>query len=251
MDSLVSIIIPIYNASKTISDTIESVLNGTYVNFEIIAVDDCSYDGSFEILKTFEKKDNRVHVYRNEVNKGVSDTRNYALTLSKGEIICFLDSDDLWKKEKLECQVEFLKKNDADILYSAYEMIDEKGNVIKPFKKVPEVIDYKSLLKENVILCSTVMIKKSILPQNPFGREYFHEDFVLWLYLLKKNYKAYGINQNLVSYRAGGRSKDKINAAKHRWVIYRKSERISVFKSICIFFSYAVKGIKKYYSRME
>ena len=122
--------------------------------------------------------------------------------------------------------------------------IDVNGEKIGKSYNVPSLISYEQLLRENVIGCSTVLLKKEILPPAPFKSNYFHEDYVLWLKLLKKQIKAVGISRPLVKYRIGGRSSNKIKAACYRWKIYRKEERLPFIKSL-FYFSIFFNGLKK------
>lgn len=110
MNDLVSIIMPSYNTAKYISAAIESILNQTYENWELIIVDDCSTDNTDEILTEYAKKDSRIRYYKNEKNSGAAVARNRALRQAKGKWVAFLDSDDLWEKDKLEKQICFMKK---------------------------------------------------------------------------------------------------------------------------------------------
>lgn len=246
MKNLVSIIIPVYNASETIENTVKSVLNQSYTNFEMIIIDDCSTDNSFEIVDELSKRDSRIILHRNKNNLGVAKTRNFGITIAKGEFISFLDSDDIWKSSKLEKQLEYIKQKNADICYSSYEMINN-NETSRILRVVPEEINYKNLLKENVICCSTAIVKTDLLKKYPFETQFFHEDFVLWLKLLKRGFKAIGIQESLVIYRKGGRSADKLKACKNRWIVYRKSEELSLILSTYYIISYAINGIKKYY----
>lgn len=246
MKELVSIIISVYNAEKRIEKISDSVLNQSYSNIEVIIIDDCSGDNSFNIIKNISKKDKRIKVYRNEINLGVSQTRNVGIEKAKGKYIAFLDSDDIWKKDKLEKQISYMDKNKIDICYTGYEMIDKDESHVSIYN-VPKYIDYEGLLKENVICCSSVVIKSDLLKRNYFNHEFFHEDFVLWLRLLKLGYKAVGIQEALVSYRKGGRSSNKIKSSINRWAVYRKSEHLTLITSIYYFIFYTINGIKKYY----
>ncbi|WP_252247350.1 glycosyltransferase family 2 protein [Clostridium sp. ZBS4] len=247
MRSLVSIIIPVYNASKTIEKTIQSVLNQRYNNFEIIIIDDCSTDRSVEIIENLSKTDKRILIYKNKNNLGVSLTRNLGITIARGEFIAFLDSDDIWKPLKLQRQLDYIKKEDIDLCYTSYEIINDKNETDGDIRFVPRNINYNNLLKENIICCSTVVLKKKLLVKYNFKSDYFHEDFVLWLQLLKDGFKAQGINESLVLYRKGGRSSDKIKAFKNRWIVYRRSEKLNIFVSLYYIIFYAINGMKKYY----
>lgn len=247
MNDLVSVIIPVYNAAKTIEKTIKSTLMQSYVFLEVIVIDDCSDDNSFNIVKNMAESDSRIIVYKNLKNLGVAQTRNLGINMAKGKFIAFLDSDDVWKQSKLEKQLQYIKEKKADICYSSYEMISENNEGDKVLCVVPKEIGYYDLLKENVICCSTAIVRSELLKVYQFENEFFHEDFVLWLTLLKKGYKAIGIQDALIIYRMGGRSSDKLKASKNRWIVYRKSQQLNLFFSIYYFSIYAINGIKKYY----
>ena len=126
----VSIITPCWNCEKYIAETIESVLAQTYDNWEMIIVDDCSTDHSYEIALEYSKKDNRIKVYRMEQNSGAARCRNRAIEKSKGEYLAFIDSDDIWLPEKLEKQLKFMHENGCNFSFTEYEHIDEKGEKI-------------------------------------------------------------------------------------------------------------------------
>jgi teichuronic acid biosynthesis glycosyltransferase TuaG len=170
---------------------------------------------------------------------GTAKSRNIGVLHAKGKYIAFIDSDDLWHKDKIEKQVRLLAKKNSDLCYTASVIVDK--NTILGKRTVPLKTDYKKLLKENTIACSSVLIKKDKLL--PFDSRYFHEDYALWLRLLKNGCKAVGINKPLLCYHLGGRSADKKNAAKHRWEIYRKSEQFGVLKSAYYFLFYACNGL--------
>ena len=118
IEKLVSIITPNYNCEKYISQTIESVLAQTYANWEMIIVDDCSTDNSYQIALEYAKKDKRIHVYKNEINSGAAKSRNVAIQMAQGDYVAFLDSDDLWAPEKLEKQLNFMKNNNYCFTYT-------------------------------------------------------------------------------------------------------------------------------------
>ena len=244
---LVSVIIPVFNGEKTIKKAIDSVLHQTYENIEIIVVDDCSTDGTFLLLQSLAKKHSQITVYKNEKNMGTAKSRNIGISHAKGKYVAFIDTDDLWRKDKIDKQIRLLLKN-GDLCYTASVIMNK--NTVVGKRTVPLKTDYKRLLKENTIACSSVLIKKNKLL--PFDSSYFHEDYALWLKLLKNGCKAVGINESLLYYHLGGRSADKKNAAKHRWEIYRKSEKFGLLKSAYYFLFYAFNGllnahkIKKY-----
>lgn len=247
MEPLVSIITPLYNSEKYIAETIESVLAQTYSNWEMIIVDDCSKDNSTKIVEEYQKKDRRIKLYRNEINKGVSYTRNRAIDLSQGKYIAFLDSDDLWKKEKLEKQIKFMEEKNVVLSYTAYEKINEDGSK-RGEVRVPDKLDYEELLKNCLIGFLTPIYRKEELKDFKFINSKA-EDYIFWLSILKRINYAYGLNEILASYRVlnNSRSSNKIDIVKFHWKIYRKIEKLSLQRSIYYYLIYIKRGLKRYF----
>ena len=245
-EPLVSIITPLYNSEKFIAETIESVLNQTYKNWEMIIVNDCSKDNGPNIVQEYIKKDNRIKLFNNEVNQGVSFTRNKAINLAKGKYIAFLDSDDIWKEEKLEKQVNLMEEKKVFFSYTGYSKMNEDGS-LRGKIEVPKKVNYKELLKGNIMGCLTVIVRKNILKNNPF-KNTKQEDYILWLELLKKEKFAYGITEILAYYRVlnNSRSSNKIDLVKFNWKIYSEIEKLNILESIYYYTIYIYRGIKRY-----
>lgn len=181
----ISVIIPCYNASLFLNQAIESVLNQTYKNFEVIIVNDGSTDNTEEIIKAY--RDNRVIYLKQETNKGPSAARNTGLKYAKGEYIAFLDADDIWMLNKLEKQVDYVLKNKVDIVTTNGYILESKTNKSKiAYSKNPihhKKSIFKVLIKHNFIFPSTVLIKKETLQKAGFFDENLQssEDYYLWL----------------------------------------------------------------------
>lgn len=246
MEPLVSIITPLYNSEKYIAETIESVLAQTYTNWEMIIVDDCSKDNGVRVVEEYQKKDKRIKLYKNEINRGVSYTRNKAIDLANGKYIAFLDSDDLWKKEKLEKQIKFMEDNNVVLSYTAYEKMNEDGSKRGEIR-VPDKLDYNELLKNCLINCITGVYKKEFFKNIKF-KETKVEDYIFWLEMFKKIDFASGLNESLAIYRVNNnsRSSNKIDIVKFHWKIYREIEKLNVFKAIYYYLIYIKRGIKRY-----
>ena len=244
----VSVIMPAYNAEKYIEEAIKSVLNQTMSDLELIIIDDCSKDHTMKIIGKIAQDDSRICVKKNEINSGVAKTRNLGLTLSKGKYVAFIDSDDIWHNDKLEKQLVLAEQSQADIIYSTYSLINEQGTKMYNEFVVPAKVDFGQMLKCNFIGCSTVMMKREVTENYKFDTSFFHEDYVLWLQLLKEGYKAVGVVESLVDYRViqTSKSANKLKSAKHRWEIYRKSVGLSFVKSAICSAKYAVGGIRKF-----
>lgn len=245
-EKLVSVITPVYNKEKYIEATIQSVKSQTYENWELVIVDDCSTDQSAEIVKQYAKNDERIRYYLNENNSGAAESRNRAIELSKGEYIAFLDSDDLWSPDKLEKQLEFMQKRQCAFCFSACNVIDMNGQPNGKVRPVPESVDYKTLLKGNVIPCLTVVLERKCF-SNIRMKKMGHEDYILWLDLLQQCGSAYGINEVLGSYREYGSSlsSNKLTAIKWMWNIYRNHLKLGLFKSCWYFLNYVYGAVKK------
>ena len=127
MNDFVTIVMPSYKCARFIEESIKSVQAQTYSNWELIVVDDCSNDGTVEIVLDFKKEDDRISLYQNATNSGAAVTRNTALKSAHGRWIAFLDSDDLWEPEKLERQIKFMLENNYAFSYHEYVEIDEQG----------------------------------------------------------------------------------------------------------------------------
>lgn len=246
MEQLVSVVTPMYNAEKFIGETIESVLSQTYQNWEMIIINDCSKDNGVEIVKKYQEQDSRIKLYNNEQNKGVSETRNRGIELAKGKYIAFLDSDDLWEKQKLEKQVKFMEENDVILSYTSYEKMNEDGSK-RGIIEVPERLDYKELLKNCLVNCLTAMYRREDLKDFKFKNTKV-EDYIFWLEVFKKIDYAYGINEPLGYYRlsADSRSSNKIDIVKFHWYIYRHVEKLSILSALYYYLIYIFRGLKRY-----
>ncbi|EGW38474.1 glycosyltransferase family 2 protein [Desulfosporosinus sp. OT] len=248
MSQFVSVIMPAYNAEKYIEKAINSVLNQSYDQFELIVIDDGSEDNTAEIIKAMVIKDKRVHFFRNEKNRGVSASRNLGIAQSIGDWIAFLDSDDMWRSEKLEKQINLIRNNEhANLIYTGLSFMDENDNPNSYVLKIPELVKYKDLLKQNIIACSSVLVKKQCLSGLKMERDDMHEDFAMWLKILKTESYAYGINEPLLIYRLSKNSKsgNKIKAAKMTFMVYRHIG-LNIFQSAYFMLFYTFKNIKKY-----
>lgn len=247
---MVSVIMPAYNSQRTIESTIRSALSQSYSDIEVIVVNDCSTDLTDEIVKRIVKEDSRVKYFVNEKNSGVSYSRNFAISKASGEWIAFLDSDDLWRSDKLECQLKLAEESRAELIYASYAMIDIDGNKRCNDFIVDPATDFDKMLVRNEIGCLTAMVKREVMQKYTFSGEYAHEDYVLWMCILQDGYKAVGEPKVLADYRVypGTRSANKFRAAKNRWIIYRKKLKLSVFKSFSSLVKYMMQGLKKYKS---
>lgn len=220
---LISIIMAAYNAEKTIEQAINSVLSQTYTNFELLVVNDCSKDRTVELVKDIVAKDSRVRLISNVKNSGVSYTRKHGLEEAKGDWIAILDSDDAWEPEKLEKQIELQRRTNADLLFTGSAFMDSEGHPIDWYLHAPKEVTYRQLLKQNVLSNSSALVRKELYAKHYAIGDGMHEDFAIWLSILKKGTKAYGVDEPLLIYRIAKSSKsgNKFKAAKMNWNTYR------------------------------
>ncbi|MDP5460138.1 glycosyltransferase family 2 protein [Alishewanella sp. SMS8] len=228
--TLVSIIMPSYNTSNFIFSAVQSVLDQTFQDWELIIVDDCSTDSTCRILKEFF--DPRIKVIINEKNLGGASSRNIAINAAKGRYLAFLDSDDLWPSSKLEKQISFMQQYEVGFSFTGYSTITEQDELMHSIE-VPARVNFNKLLKHNYIGCLT-----AIYDTKPFGKIYMplvrkRQDFALWLELLKRFDYAYGLNENLGYYRirAGSLSASKADAFKYYWRVLRQVGECNVFSA--------------------
>ncbi len=248
-DELISIITPMYNSEKWITETIECVLKQSYSNFEMIIVDDCSSDKSFFIAQSFANRDKRIKCYQLKKNSGAGIARNYALAKAKGKFIAYLDADDIWAFEKLEYQVQFMKDNNYAFTCTDYEKIDKNGNSLNKVIRMPKKITYNYYLRNTIIQTVGVMINKEMVGIEILAMENLRrrQDAALWCKLLKNGFSCYGIPKVLSYYRVvpNSLSSNKWKAMKGTWYLYRNIENLSFIKSCYCFVGYAYHAIKK------
>lgn len=250
---LVSVVMPSYNAAAFLDAAIASVAGQTMENWELIIIDDCSRDGSFEIARRWQDRDSRITAVRNEVNSGVAKTRNRGIEMARGQYIAFLDSDDIWLPEKLERQLEKMKEADAQIGYCSYAIIGTDGQPVRGDYLVPEQARFEDILKENYIQCSAMLIRADIVKAIRFNPDYYHEDYVLGLDMLRAGYRAAGCREVLLQWRylANSRSFDKRKGAANRWRIYRSYLKLPVWRAAYLFVCYTAAGLRKYLRRTK
>lgn len=247
IDGLVSVIMPMHNSAPFIREAIESVQAQTYMNWELLIVDDVSTDNSLAIANEYSEKDPRIHVLSNPhpINMP-SAPRNVGVQAAKGRFIAFLDSDDLWFPQKLEQQLPFFSDNRTAIVYSNYEKIDEKSNRANRIVTAPSFATYKSLLQGNYIgnltgIYDTAKVGKAII------QDIRHEDYGMWLSILKQGFIARNTDTTLAAYRQSSKSlsSNKLRVTAWQWNVYRNVEHLSVFRSAYNFIFYAFKALAK------
>ena len=249
---LVSVIVPVYNAERFLAQTISYIQAQTYTNWELLLVDDCSVDASRELIRRESEKDGRIRLIAQRENGGAAKARNCGIAAAAGQYICFLDADDIWLPQKLETQIQFLQKlqkttdPEAGFVFMGYEFADEDGRGLGKIVHVPERIDYRQALKNTTIFTSTVMIDRTVIPDEDIMMPCVaSEDTATWWQILKRHGRGYGLDENLVKYRrsANTLSANKLIAIKRIWNLYRRQEGLSVAKSVYCMFFWAFRAV--------
>lgn len=248
-DNLVSVITPVYKAEKYLRKTIDSVLDQTYPNIEMILVDDCSPDHSKEIIEEYQKKTDKLVYHKQKKNMGAGVARNTALEIGKGRYVAFLDSDDLWKPEKIKKQIRLMKKYNAPFCFTAIEMIDGDDKITKSKRPVKRRVDYKFLLHNTMIPTSSVVIDRWQCGDFRMPLRRGGQDYATWLSLLRDGKIAYGINDALTQYRIDGESlsSNKLKSVKQIWEIQTQDEKINKVTAACNIVVWAGNSVKKYF----
>ncbi len=246
-EALVSIVMPAYNCEKYVVEAINSILAQTYRNWELLVLDDGSKDNTLRIIEDFSQNDSRIKALPNGKNMGVSATRNRGIELASGEWIAFLDSDDMWKPEKLEKQFEIVEKEAAEFLFTGSSYINEEGEPYKGIFEVPEKITYKKLRNQNVISCSSVLVKKKYFEHIKMEKDEMHEDYAVWLRILKTGVTAFGVNEPLLIYRISRNSKsgNKMKTVKMTYKVFR-FVGINPFGSAYFMLRHVIASVGKY-----
>lgn len=248
MNPLVSIITPCYNGADFIAETIQSVQNQTFTNWEWFLIDDFSEDSSVSIIAEYALKDARIKLLPLKINSGAAIARNMGIALAKGKYMAFIDADDVWSQRFLAENIARITQSEG-FLCASYEMYDETlkqklGELI-----VPEHATYAAILKTNTISCLTAFIDISRLGKEFMPEIKYRQDMGLWLKYLKKINRVEGIPQSLAIYRIRKQSlsNNKINLLKHQWTFYREVENLSLVKSTYYFTIWMYYGSKKYW----
>ncbi|MCQ2584366.1 MAG: glycosyltransferase family 2 protein [Treponema sp.] len=246
MSDKVSIIMPCYNAEKYISESINSVISQKFKNWELLIIDDCSIDKSCEIINSFKEKDSRIFYYKTEIASGSPTVpRNMGIEKASGRFIAFLDADDIWCDSKLESQIPLFSDN-VSVVFSFYKKMKNSGVIHKSVIKSPGIITYKDLLKSNYIGNLTGVYDTSKVGKI-FQKKVHHEDYLMWLDILKLGGIAKNTNSVEAFYRESENSVsgNKFLVFKWQWNILRKELKMSLFKSLFYFVCYAINGLLK------
>jgi len=245
----VDVILPNYNKSNFLEESIKSVLNQTFNKWHLYIIDDSSTDESWPIIKKFSKLKNVTLVQLNK-NMGPSFCRNYAMRISKSKYISFIDSDDTWKNIKLEKQINFMEKNNLDFTYTDYVpffQINEK-KIYKKKTSLQDTFHFKAFIKDSSINTTTMVIRRSILGTHRFKKIELMEDYLFKCQLLKNKNNAKKLDENLAEYRIlnKSRSSQRIKNIFWLWHINKNYNKISFLDNLISILCISFNSIKKY-----
>ena len=242
----IDIIIPNYNKGEYLEECLNSVIYQTYKKWKIYLIDDNSNDNSSQILKKYEKFDN-IKIFNLKENKGPSFCRNFGIKESKSEFLAFMDSDDMWPKDKLEKQVSNMLKNNYNFTYTDFQFFFDDN--LKKMKKsnLPLFFDYKKFLSHSSMSTSSIIINRKLLENINF-KMVNHEDYLFKCDLLKNGSMAFKINETFVYYRINkdSRSSNKFKSILSLWKINKRYNNLNFFNNLKSIISISFNSLKKY-----
>ena len=239
----IDIILPNYNSFEFITETVKSILNQTYKNWRLIIVDDFSDEKTRSLLKKISKNKN-IKVYFMKKNRGAGFCRNYAIKKSKSPYLAFIDSDDIWGKNKLRNQIKFIKKNNFPFSYTNYETFGLKKRKIKN----PLKLNYITFLRNTSIATSTMLVKRSLIGKTKFINTKICEDYYFKCQLLTKTKYAYCLNQYLTKYRIRKNSLQSSNLKNFFWIwkINKDFNKLNFLDNCISLFFITINSLRKY-----
>ena len=238
----IDIILPNFNSSDSIKETIKSIIDQTFKNWKLIIVDDCSDKKTKTILKKF-LKNKKIKIFWLKKNKGAGYCRNYAIKKSKSPYLAFIDSDDIWKKDKLETQLRFMENNNYLFTYTNYETFGKKIKFISPAKEY----DFKKFINDTSICTSTMIIKRNILKNIEFTNSEICEDYFFKCKILKIC-NAYCLDDFLTKYRIRKNSLQSSSLKNFYWIwkINKEYNKFNFFENFLSLFFISINSLKKY-----
>lgn len=243
---LVSVVIPAYNCARFISQTLDSAL-AQDVPLEIIVIDDCSKDDLDQVMESYKTNPQIIYL-KNEVNMGVSATRNRGVAQARGKYVAFLDADDYWDADKLKKQLKRIEETQTVICSTGREFVNPDGSLTGYTIPVQTEYTYRDIRLHNQINCSSVLIKTEVAREFPMHHDDCSEDYLMWLEVLRKYEKGCAVNEPLLKYRVSntGKSGSKLHSAKLTFKTYRYLG-MGIVETLFCFASYALNGVKKYF----
>jgi len=244
----VDIILPTYNCKKYIEETINSIIFQTFKNWKLLIVDDASQDVTRDIIKKY-LNDKRINLKEIKKNKGAGFCRNLALRYSDSKYVAFIDSDDIWKKNKLEEQIKLMENNNLDFTYTDFEIFKEVNGIKKKKEiSIPAEFSYDLFVKNTSICTSSMVIKRAKIGPTKFLNTKICEDYFFKCKLLQKSGLAVNVGKNLTLYRITENSlqSNKIRNLHWVWYINKKYNKMKNIKNFLSIFSISINSLKKY-----
>jgi len=243
----VSIIMSCYNNGEFAAKSVNSILAQDYTEWELIVVDDCSTDNTWDILESLKELDKRIQLIRSVVNLGAGGARNLALAQAHGRYVAFLDADDLWLPNKLSTQLNFMHNSGAAISHTSYEFIDSSGEACSGRVLAHRELDLVKYMITTEIGMSTAVVDRSLVGDITLNLARTRQDTILWLTLLSRGFKSFPVKETLVLYRirAGQISSNKLKMALRTYSVYRNYSGVNEIKVIFYFILYCLNALKK------
>jgi teichuronic acid biosynthesis glycosyltransferase TuaG len=244
----VDIILPVYNCQDYIFQTIKSIFKQSYKHWRLIIVNDCSTDNTGHILnqifsESLYKK--KILIFNNKKNLGQAYSRNRALKNVKAKYVAFIDSDDLWKENKLRDQINFMKKNNYEFTYTNYFIFNKN---IRKLILVPSFFSYNKFIYNTSIATSTIIVTKKLIGNIKFNILRLCEDYAFKCQLLKKVKYARRLNKTNSLYRVRRNSlqSNRLKVFFYVWLINKKINKMSFFKNFTSLFFILLSSINRY-----
>ena len=249
-NAVVSIITPSFNSERYIAETIQSVIDQTFQDWEMIIIDDGSTDNTREIITDFVKKDLRIQLFPLENNRGAAKARNIGINQASGHYMTFLDADDIWFPDFIANSIKTINEVGIHFVFSSYKRANEKLEFVYSDFIVPQKVSYSDILKSNSISCLTAFIDIKTLGKKFMPEITKRQDMGLWLQYLKETPFAYGIQDTKAIYRIrkNSLSRNKTNLLRYQWQFYREIEKLNFFKSVYYMLHWIIRGLLKYYN---
>ncbi len=247
LENKVSIVMPTYNIGDIVVDSINSVIAQTYSDWELIIIDDCSSDHTYDFLCKMYSDESRISVFQTEKNSGAGVARNLGISKSSGRYLAFLDSDDIWLPQKLSKQIYHMRLHKAAISHTSYNFINNSGKLRRGFVKASKTVDLISNLKKTEIGTSTAIIDRFQISSVSFCGIRARQDLVLWIELLGKGFLSHGVSDVLVNYRVrdGSVSSNKLKMLLVTFKIYMGIKSISIYQRLYCYISYSLNALTK------
>lgn len=242
----VSVIMPVHNGERFVAQAVESVLAQTHASLELIVIDDASTDASLDLVREYAKRDQRIRITSTGSASGSPAVpRNLGLDLARGNYVALLDSDDIWRSDKLARQLAYMREKKAVLCYTAYCRISEDGQELQQVR-VPPSLSYRQLLQNTAIAASSAMFDRNLAGDERFSRR-GHEDYAFWLQMVRKHGACFGLDEVLLQYRVvgGSVSSGKLKAILWVWQIYRQCENLAFPYALWCLGHYATRALFK------